>query len=105
MAYNSSSRRSSRSESMRMICLEPRAPTRFADDCIVREYGSAAHDGSHDGAAERSAEVWADAAAGLKLFGREHPIAIGIDQSEIGVGADGDRAFARIEAEQLRRRH
>ena len=65
--------------------------------------GPAANDGAHDLTLEFTAQVRTHAASRLELMRGEGPAALRIDERKIRIRADGNRALAGIQAEELRR--
>src|SRR5881628_4003132 len=72
-----------------------------ADHFAVNEHGVSPHDRPHDPARERSTKVDAHPTPGLELLRREGPPLPGIHERKVRIGSDGDRAFARVQAEEL----
>src|SRR5260370_37862325 len=104
MGGGSSSRCSSSALSIRMVRFQQLAPTRFSYDLTIDKHGATTDDRAHDLAGELSAQIRTDAAACMKVAGAERPALLGVYDREVGVRPDPNRALARIQAEQLRRR-
>src|SRR5260370_31516172 len=104
MGGGSSSRCARSALSIRMVRFQHLAPTRFSYDLAIDKHGATTDDRAYDLAGELSVQIRTDAAACMKVAGAERPALLGVHDREVGVRPDPNRALARIQAEQLRRR-
>src|SRR5437899_17205 len=79
------------------------SPTRSPNHLAINEHRLTTDNCSDHFPREPTTEVRADPAAGLKVLRVKRPLFLGIHDRQIRIGTDGDRAFAWIQPEELRR--